>query len=140
MMDSTLSLNRRERLIEFMLRLPENKLAKAEEVIRLIDDNKSTTSLDQPLDVLHPHIVSRSGILNGEPVVTGTRTTVRAIVENWRMGLTPAEIRVALPHLTLAQIFDALGYYSDHVDEINRHIERNRIPEELIDSIVKQKQ
>ncbi len=38
-----------------------------------------------------------------------------------------------MPHLTLAQIFDALSYYCDHQDEINAHIERNRIPEEFIE-------
>jgi hypothetical protein len=39
-----------------------------------------------------------------------------------------------LPHLTLAKVFDALSYYSEHQDEINEHIERNRIPEELLKS------
>jgi uncharacterized protein (DUF433 family) len=33
-----------------------------------------------------------------------------------------------MPHLTLAQVFDALSYYSDHQVEINAYIERNRIP------------
>jgi hypothetical protein len=41
------------------------------------------------------------------------------------------------PHLTLAQIFDALSYYSEHQKEINEYIERNRIPEELIDPLVR---
>jgi hypothetical protein len=38
-----------------------------------------------------------------------------------------------MPHLTLAQVFDALSYYSDHQEEINAHIERNRIPAHQID-------
>jgi hypothetical protein len=38
----------------------------------------------------------------------------------------PEEIPVHLPHVTLAQDFDALSYYSDHQEEINAHIERNR--------------
>ncbi len=42
-----------------------------------------------------------------------------------------------MPHLTLAQVFDALSYYSDHQPEINAYIERNRIPDELIHSLVK---
>jgi len=42
-----------------------------------------------------------------------------------------------LPHLTLAQVFDALSYYSDHQHEINRSIERNRIPESQIDPLVR---
>jgi uncharacterized protein (DUF433 family) len=46
------------------------------------------------------------------------------------------EIPNCLPHLTLAQVFDALSYYSDHQDEINAHIERNRIPDDRIDALV----
>jgi len=30
-----------------------------------------------------------------------------------------------------------LSYYSDHQAEINSHIERNRIPDELIDPLLK---
>jgi uncharacterized protein (DUF433 family) len=52
------------------------------------------------------------------------------------MGVTPEAIPTSLPHLTLAQAFDALSYYSDHQDEINQHIERNRIPDDPIDPLV----
>ena len=76
----------------------------------------------------HAYIVSDDQILGGEPIIRGTRTPVRAIVETWRLGVAAEEIPNALPHLTLAQVFDALSYYSDHQDEINAHIERNRIP------------
>ena len=85
----------------------------------------------------HPHIVRNESILGGEPIIKGTRTPVRAIVENWRMGMAPEEIPVHLPHLTLAQVFDALSYFSDHQEEILQHIERNRIPDELIDPRVR---
>jgi hypothetical protein len=34
-------------------------------------------------------------------------------------------------------VFDALSYYSDHQEEINDWIERNRIPDDLIDPLVK---
>lgn len=85
----------------------------------------------------HLYIVRDEQILNSEPIIKGTRTPVRAIVETWRMGIAPEEISNGLPHLTLAQIFDALSYYSDHQDEINAYIERNRIPEDLIDPLVR---
>lgn len=85
----------------------------------------------------HLYIVKDDRILSGEPIVKGTRTPVRAIVETWRMGISPEEILNAMPHLTLAQVFDALSYYSDHQDEINTYIERNQIPDELIDPLVK---
>lgn len=79
----------------------------------------------------HLYVVTDDRILGGEPIVKGTRTPVRAVVELWRQGVAPEEIGAHLPHLTTAQVFDALSYYSDHTDEINAHIERNRVPEEL---------
>lgn len=85
---------------------------------------------------MHPYIVADDHILGGEPIIRGTRTPVRAIVETWRLGVAPEEIPIGLPHLTLAQVFDALSYYSDHQDEINAYIERNRIPDDRIDPLV----
>lgn len=85
----------------------------------------------------HLYIVTDDEILSGEPIVRGTRTPVRAIVEIWRQGTAPEEIVTQMPHLTLAQIFDALSYYSDHQAEINSHIERNRIPEKLVHPLVR---
>ncbi len=85
----------------------------------------------------HPYIVCNDDILSGEPIIKDTRTPVRSLVETWRLGIPPEAIPSGLPHLSVAQVFDALSYYSDHQDEINAYIERNRIPEELIDSLVK---
>lgn len=84
----------------------------------------------------HPYIVNDDQILHGEPIVRGTRTPVRAIVETWRLGVAAEEVPQHLPHLTLAQVFDALSYYSDHQDEINGFIETNRIPDDRIDPLV----
>lgn len=85
----------------------------------------------------HLYIVTNERILGGEPIIKGTRTPVRAIVETWRMGIPVEEITLHMPHLTQAQVFDALSYYSDHTEEINRYIERNHIPDELIDPRVR---
>jgi uncharacterized protein (DUF433 family) len=84
----------------------------------------------------HRYIVFDPEILGGEPIVVGTRTPVRAVVEIWRQGASPETIPGHLPHLTLAQVFDALSYYSDHQAEINDYIESNRIPEDLVDPLV----
>ncbi len=62
----------------------------------------------------HRYVVTNDQILGGEPIIEGTRTPVRAIVELWRQGLAPETIPTRLPHLSLAQVFDALSYYSDH--------------------------
>ncbi|MEQ8385909.1 DUF433 domain-containing protein [Coleofasciculus chthonoplastes] len=85
----------------------------------------------------HCHIVRNDEILNSEPIIKGTRTPVRAIVEMWRIGVSPEEIPQRLTHLGLSQVFDALSYYLDHQAEINEYIERNRIPDELIDPRVR---
>lgn len=83
------------------------------------------------------YIVSDERILSGEPIIEGTRTPVRAVVEIWRLGVAPEEIPARLPHLSLGQVFDALGYYSDHPAEIHAYIERNRIPADRIDPLVR---
>lgn len=75
----------------------------------------------------HPYIVREEQILGGEPIIKGTRTPVRAIVELWRLGYAPEEIPRALPHVSAAAAFDALSYFSDHKDEISAYIERNRV-------------
>lgn len=87
--------------------------------------------------VQNRYITSDEKILSGEPIIKGTRTPVRAIVEMWRMGNSPEEIVQGLPHLTLAQIFDAMSYYYDNQAEIDNCIERNRVPEELIHPLVR---
>jgi uncharacterized protein (DUF433 family) len=81
----------------------------------------------------HPYVISDDSILNGAPIVKGTRTPVRAIAELWKFGVTPEEIVMRLPHMTLAQVFDALSYYQDHCKEIDQDILRNRVPDTLID-------
>ena len=84
------------------------------------------------LSTEHPHIVKTTEILSGEPVIQGTRISVRSVVENWRMGLSPEEILDAYPHLNLAQVFDALSYFCDHSEEIEAYIKQNHLPDDLI--------
>jgi uncharacterized protein (DUF433 family) len=85
----------------------------------------------------HCYIGTNPDILHGEPIIMGTRTPVRAIVELWRMGVPPEEMPVRLPHLRLAQVFDALSYYSDHMDEIHGYITRNHVADEEVDSCIR---
>ena len=126
----------RERLIEYVRTLPEGALTLAEQALHTLDMPMRQNG-ETVVDPNHPQIVSRADVLGGEPVVCGTRTPVRAIVENWRMALTPGDVMSAMPHLTLAQIFGALGYYSDHQAEVNTSIERNRVPDHLLDPVIR---
>jgi len=80
----------------------------------------------------HPRIVRRPDISGGEPLIRGTRITVRHIVERVQAGQSVEEILAALPHLTAAQIYAALAYYHDHQAEIDQLIEESR-PEQVID-------
>ena len=85
------------------------------------------------------YVTRNTEILSGEPIVAGTRTSVRAIVELWRLGTSPEEISAThLPHLSLAQVFDALSFYLDNQPEINTYIERNRIPDDLVHPAVRE--
>jgi uncharacterized protein (DUF433 family) len=87
--------------------------------------------------VAYRYITTNKEILSGEPIIKGTRTPVRSIVETWRRGVAPEEIPEGLPHLTLAQVFEALSYYSDNQEEINGYIEKNRVPKELMHPLVR---
>lgn len=79
----------------------------------------------------HCYIIRKEGTLNGEPVVKGTRSPMRAIARLWQSGYAPEEIPGGLPHLSLAAVFDALSYYCDHREEINEYIVK-KVPTELI--------
>jgi len=74
-------------------------------------------------------IVSDPDLRHGEPVLAGTATPVRAVAELWNQGLSPEEIPLRLPHLTLQQVFAALHYYAGHRPDIDALIAANRVPE-----------
>ena len=82
------------------------------------------------MTVVETPVASDSAIHHGEPVVEGTSTPVRAIAELWNQGMPAEEIPVHLPHLTLAQVFEALSYYLTHRSVVDGYIVANRIPDE----------
>ncbi len=79
--------------------------------------------------VEHPHIVKKE--TTNEPIIKGTNISVRAIAELWLAGVQPEEIKLHIPHISLAQIFDALSYYHDYKNDIDSYIEKNKIPESM---------
>jgi len=85
----------------------------------------------------HPHVVTDTTLLDGEPVIRGTRTPVRAIVELWQLGNLPEEMPTHLPHLTLAQVFDALSYYAENREQIHRYMGLNRVPDDMVPPAVR---
>lgn len=63
-------------------------------------------------------ISSSESIRGGRPVIAGTGVTVKRIVGWYQQGLSPEEIAVEIPHLSLAQVFAALTYYHANRQEI----------------------
>ena len=62
-------------------------------------------------DTEYLYIVRDDQILHGEPIIKGTRTPVRAIVETWHMGIAPEEIpKRQLFSNKLRNIFHLLNY------------------------------
>jgi uncharacterized protein (DUF433 family) len=68
------------------------------------------------------YITSEQNILNGVPIIHGTRTPVRSIAGYYQTGMSADEILMSLPHLTPSQVFSALAYYFDHQDEIDKDL------------------
>ncbi len=83
-----------------------------------------------PVEVTHPYVERRPDIHAGEPVIKGKRFPVTSIVENYRRGLSVDEILREFPHLTPAQVHDALSYYYDHTEQINERIAKLSRPED----------
>jgi len=88
---------------------------------------QTMTEISKTLPTEHPHIVRVPDIGNGEPIVRGSRVSVRLLAEYYKAGLTVDEIVLDYPHLNPAAIFDAISYYIDHQQEIEDLIESNRI-------------
>ena len=73
--------------------------------------------------ITHPHIEQKPGFRGGKPIIRGTNFPVSAVVVYvLRHGMTPEELVKTFPHLTLAQVYDALSYYYDHREEMDPEV------------------
>ncbi len=70
----------------------------------------------------HCYVQKDLAICGGDPVIVGTRIPVRLVYQRAQAGDTMEMIRQAYPHLTPAQIHDALSYAYDHLAEIEEEI------------------
>lgn len=75
----------------------------------------------------HPHIVRVPSVCGGRSIVRGSRVAVWQIAQLFKAGRTMDEIVQEYPHLSAASIYDAISYYLDHQEEIERDILNNRI-------------
>ncbi len=68
----------------------------------------------------HPYITTDKNIRNGEPIIAGTGIRVLDIAVRYEVaGMTPEDIIIALPHLSLTHVHDALSYYYEHKSELD---------------------
>jgi uncharacterized protein (DUF433 family) len=75
----------------------------------------------------HPHIVKNSDICGGSPIIEGTRTRVIDIaIEYEIIGHSPDEIITSHSHLNLPQVHDALSFYYENREELDRKAERDQ--------------
>lgn len=82
--------------------------------------------MDMSAKTDYRYIVWAKDVCGGRPIVKGTRTSVKSIVGYYKLGLSVEEILEGLPHLTPAQVYEALSYYHDHQEEIERDIVASR--------------
>ena len=88
--------------------------------------------MNAPVKTEYRYITRVPHVCGGQPIIKGTRTTVKAIVGYHKLGLSVEEILEGLPHLTPAQVYEALSYYYDHQPEIEQDIAESRV-ERLIE-------
>lgn len=82
--------------------------------------------LQRELQPVHPYIISEVSRWGEQAIVADTRTPVSIIVGYSRLGLKPEAFAAEVhPALTPAHVHDALSYYYDHRDEIEREISAN---------------
>ena len=75
------------------------------------------------MGVIKSYIEITPGVCGGKPRIAGHRIRVQDIViMHDRMGKDPYEIVNDYPSITLADVYAALVYYMDNMEEIRRDI------------------
>ena len=96
------------------------------------------------IPIITEHIDITPGVCGGKPRIAGHRIKVQDIaIWHDKMGMSPDEIVSQYPSINLSDVYAALAYYYDHIEEIRLHIEEDeRFVRELqakTPSIVQQK-
>ena len=83
------------------------------------------------MGVIKSHIEITPGVCGGKPRIAGHRIRVQDIViMHDRMGKDPYEIVNDYSSITLADVYAALVYYMDNIEEIRRDIAEAEILED----------
>jgi uncharacterized protein (DUF433 family) len=78
------------------------------------------------LTVIAEHIEITPDVCGGKPRIVGHRIKVQDIVI-WheKMGMSPDEIVSNYSTINLSDVYAALAYYHDHLEEIRQHIDED---------------
>ena len=83
-----------------------------------------TAAGETMVPVIGEYVAVKTGYAGGKPHIIGHRIKVQHIaIWHERMGMTPEEIVVTYPSLSLPAVFAALAYYHSHRAEIDADIE-----------------
>ena len=76
--------------------------------------------------VIKEHIEITPGVCGGKPRIAGHRITVQTLVIcHEQKGMSPDEILLHYPSITLSDIYAALAYYYDHREEIRTKMQES---------------
>lgn len=78
--------------------------------------------------IITEHIEVTPGICGGKPRIAGHRIRVQDIVIcHERKKMSPDEIIYHYPNIKLSDVYAALAYYHDNLDEIRQEIEEEDV-------------
>jgi uncharacterized protein (DUF433 family) len=79
-----------------------------------------------PVRVPHPHVDVREELLQGSPVVRGSRVPVRRLWAWFRRGVSVETLLKRYPQLGPARVLDALAFAYDNTDLVEADLARER--------------
>lgn len=75
------------------------------------------------IETHHSYIEKDNGKYESKAVIKGTRIPVASLINHHRSGMSVEEILDGYPNITPAQLYDALSYYFDNKEEIDKELE-----------------
>lgn len=77
-----------------------------------------------PVRIAHPHVVCDAGVLDGSPIVAGTRVPVRRLWSWHRKGVAVETLLKRYPQLGASRLLDALSFAYDNAELMEADLAR----------------
>lgn len=75
------------------------------------------------INTIREHIEATPEVCGGKPRIAGHRIRVQdVVIWHEEMRMSPDEIVLSYPSITLSDVYAALAYYHDHREEIRQQI------------------